>query len=371
MCRLEKNPFKNMPLQQNINAFLGAAVLGVIGAAGMFLVEHYRQGKMRNAMARDLARLDREVIKLRTELQQLQNRTNTERQTRTRRSNSKTNNKKANSVLSTTTDDYLSASNMDSSDMEFYDVSEDEMDNTFSSTTLETLLHELDKKLDLGNVEEVEEALLKLEDLCIEHPEDPELLYRIGKAHHKIADKSDDKRFIQEKLTKGIAACSSALRIAPNHAEVHKWYAVLIGSRTDFVSLQEKINDGHLFKKHVDTAISINPNDASLHYMLGRFDYEVAGLKWYERKLAAAVYGEPPNSTFEEACSHFLEAERLARFEWKDNKWMLAKCKIAMGEFKEAVQWLEKASRCKHGDGLDDKVDKDIQELLEKYSTYR
>lgn len=61
-----------MPAQQNLNAFLGAAVLGVIGAAGMFLFEKYRQEKMRNAMAKDLARLEKEMSKLRFDLQQLQ-----------------------------------------------------------------------------------------------------------------------------------------------------------------------------------------------------------------------------------------------------------------------------------------------------------
>lgn len=61
--------------------------------------------------------------------------------------------------------------------------------------------------------------------------------------------------------------------------------------------------------------------------------------------MATAFFGEPPRSTYEEACSHFLEAERLATFEWKDNRWMIAKCKIAMAKYAEAVEWLEKADK--------------------------
>lgn len=49
------------------------------------------------------------------------------------------------------------------------------------------------------------------------------------------------------------------------------------------VSTKEKINDGHLFKKHVDLALSLNPKDPSLHHLLGRFDYEVSSLKWYHK----------------------------------------------------------------------------------------
>jgi len=59
--------------------------------------------------------------------------------------------------------------------------------------------------------------------------------------------------------------------------------------------------------------------------------------------VAAAFFGEPPTASFEEACQHFLEAERLSSFEWKDNRLMIAKCKIALGEYREAVEWLEKA----------------------------
>lgn len=72
----------------------------------------------------------------------------------------------------------------------------------------------------------------------------------------------------------------------------------------------------------------------------------------YERKVAAALFSEPPNSTYAEALSHFTQAEKLANFEWKENKLMIAKCKIATGDYQEAVGWLERANSCKQGDGL-------------------
>lgn len=59
-----------MPLN-NVNAFLGAAVLGVIGACGMYIFERYRQQKTQVAMARDLARLDHELRQVKQELEQL------------------------------------------------------------------------------------------------------------------------------------------------------------------------------------------------------------------------------------------------------------------------------------------------------------
>ncbi|KAJ8958419.1 hypothetical protein NQ318_002201 [Aromia moschata] len=355
-----------MPVVNSFNAFLGAAVLGVISAAGLYIAEHYRQEKHRHAMAKDLARLDQELTQVKRELEQLLSKKN-EKTVKSKRSRTVN---KANSVVSNSTvDDYLSASNVDSSDLEFYDVSDDEVEAV--SSNLISTLNEIDKKLDSDIIFELEKCLETLKDLCLEYPENPEILWRIGKVHHKISEKSDEKDFIQEQISKGIEACDAALKLKTDSADIHKWYAILIGSRSDFVPLQEKISDGHLFKKHVDEAIAITPWDPSLHYLLGRFKYEIAGLKWYERKVAAALYAEPPNATYADALLHFVEAEKLANFEWKENKLMIAKCKIAEGDYWEAVSWLEKASSCKQGDCLDDKVDSEVNALLEKYNGYR
>lgn len=59
-----------MPLD-NIYAFMGAAVIGVIGAAGMYIFEKYRQQKNQLGMAKDLARLDHELNQVKRELQLL------------------------------------------------------------------------------------------------------------------------------------------------------------------------------------------------------------------------------------------------------------------------------------------------------------
>ncbi|XP_023019666.1 regulator of microtubule dynamics protein 1 [Leptinotarsa decemlineata] len=348
-----------MPAVNNLNAFLGAAVLGVIGAAGMFLVEQYRQNRVRHAMAQDLARLDQELSQVRRELNQLLSK-------KTRKTKGRNSSNRANSVASGTT---IDDSNVESSDMEYFDVSDDEPD--LGLMDLEQALNIIDVKLDSGSLHDLQDSLIELGDLGIEYPGNPELLWRLGKAHQKISEKSNVPSIIEEHISKGIQACSQALKLKDDSANIHKWYAILIGSRSDFVSLQEKISDGHIFKKHVDAALALCPTDPSLHHMLGRFDFEVASLKWYERKVAAALFGEPPNSTIPEALEHFMEAERLSNFDWKENKLMIAKCKIACGDYKEGVDWLQKASNCREGVAADDKVDAEVEELLKKYNSYR
>lgn len=78
----------------------------------------------------------------------------------------------------------------------------------------------------------------------------------------------------------------------------------------------------------------------------------MAGLKWYERKAAAAFFGELPQSSYDQALVHFFEAERLVDKDWKTNKLMIAKCYIALKDYKKAIDWLEKADAIVGKDGV-------------------
>ncbi|XP_044762624.1 regulator of microtubule dynamics protein 1-like [Coccinella septempunctata] len=352
-------------LPQTVTAFVGAAVLGVVSAAAVYVFEHYRQDKNRHAMAQDLVRLDNELTKVRKELEKLMQK-QSERSARAKRVK---NPGKANSVITSTTSEFMSTGDLESSDLEFYDVS-DEESNRSMSNPLEKALKDIDSKLNEGL--NLSECLEKLEDLCLEYPENPQLLWRIGKCHNKIVDTlKDDKDKKKEHIEKGLEACRAALKLDPKLADAHKWMAILVGARSDLQPIKERIKDGQLFKHHVDVAISIDPADSSLHHMVGRFCYEVAGLKWYERKVAAALYADPPKATYEEALDHFLEADKIADHDWKENQLCIARCYIALSKYKEALEWLDKAAKVQSTDAKDETVDEEIKALLKKYSSHR
>lgn len=59
------------PQVNNPWLFVGAAVVGLVSAAGMFLVEHLRQEKKRQAMCQDLARMDQQLSVMVRELEAL------------------------------------------------------------------------------------------------------------------------------------------------------------------------------------------------------------------------------------------------------------------------------------------------------------
>lgn len=81
----------------------------------------------------------------------------------------------------------------------------------------------------------------------------------------------------------GIQECE---RIIENrNPDLYKWYAILIGLNGDYLSMADQIKNGVVFKNYIIMALEICPDDSELHYLLGRFKYEIANLSWIEKKV--------------------------------------------------------------------------------------
>ena len=61
----------------------------------------------------------------------------------------------------------------------------------------------------------------------------------------------------------------------------------------------------------MDEALKETPEDRGLFHLRGRWCYNVAELSWMERKIASALFGEPPKSSYEEALESFLQVTAL------------------------------------------------------------
>lgn len=123
------------------------------------------------------------------------------------------------SSSTTVTDDYSSALEIDSSDLEFYDFSDEESIQTITPLDKVTasvnkikqdlisfflkVLADIDKTFDVGTLSQILVVLEQLKDLNIEYPDNPELLWRLGKAHYKVSEKSTSIDEKKEHIGKG------------------------------------------------------------------------------------------------------------------------------------------------------------------------
>lgn len=133
-----------------------------------------------------------------------------------------------------------------------------------------------------------------------------------------------------------------SLKLDDTNPQVHIWYALSIGKMGDYQGPRDRLNGGIIYKKHIEKAIELSPNDPFPHYLIGRFMYELSQLSWWERR-AASLIGTIPEATVDEALEEFLKAEDLYENLWIENELYIAKAYIAKRDCSEANKYLDKA----------------------------
>ncbi|XP_074594029.1 regulator of microtubule dynamics protein 1-like isoform X2 [Brevipalpus obovatus] len=174
------------------------------------------------------------------------------------------------------------------------------------------------------------------------------LLWRKAKAAHLLsvlAEKDGDKDRRKNLIFETLKCAEKAVELDENSADCHKWYAIALGSATEYVGTKERIESGYKFKNHVDRAIELNPSDETLYYLLGRWASEVSNLTWIEKRLASTLFAAVPETTAQEALQSLLKAHSL-RPNWKQNIYYICKTLIAMKRREEALEWITKGLKC-------------------------
>jgi len=344
---------------------VGAGVM--IGAASVFLYQQLfgERRRLSQMMQHDIDQLGLSVEEIRKELHDLRNHP-------PRVSRRRAGTVGAPSVVTDAETEMFSTIGADDVDDEFYDFSSDNENVTEEGNN--SPYQVIDALLEGKSRQDKTKAYGLLLELCEKEGESEELLWRLCKACHLMSSQygaEGNKEKKNEFITKGVEFGQKALEVNKTNWKAHKWFAICVGARGELQSIKEKLMDGHTFKKHVDTAININPTDATLHHLLGRFNYEVAALSWLERKVANTLFGDVPPGTYKEAITSLLEAERLNPVQWKENQLLLAKCYIAERDYKQALQWLDSAKEIASVSAEEQQADKEINTLLSKYNSYR
>jgi len=171
-------------------------------------------------------------------------------------------------------------------------------------------------------------------------------LARICKEIGSVAGSRGDaagKTKERELLTEGMKCATAALDADDEHFATHKWYAIMVSLTSGFEGTKATIQKSFVCKLHFERAIELNPRDATSRHLLGLWYYEVAGLSWTMRKVAAAIFAEPPTGTYAEAKEHFAAAEATEPGFYVKNRLMLGKCCLQLNDKAGASSWFEKA----------------------------
>uniref|UniRef100_A0A803KCJ7 Regulator of microtubule dynamics protein 2 n=1 Tax=Xenopus tropicalis TaxID=8364 RepID=A0A803KCJ7_XENTR len=171
-----------------------------------------------------------------------------------------------------------------------------------------------------------------------------EFLWRLARAYGDMFDMTSDVEEKKNYAANGKSIAGKAIQLEDCSAESHRWFAIMCGYLSEYESVQDKIKNGYLFKEHLDKAIELDPKDPLQYYLLGRWCYAVSQLSWIERKVAAALFGNPPTATIQEALQNFLKVEEMHPGYSKYNYVFLAKCYKDLGQKSVALKYCDEAS---------------------------
>ena len=179
-----------------------------------------------------------------------------------------------------------------------------------------------------------------------------EFVWRIARAYFNQAEQQSEEKKKNELFYKSYDYSKQALELDSMSAKANHYYAVLHGQIGLIEGTKQKIINSYGVLKHGEIAIDIDPNYDNTHHLLGRLNFELANLSWFERNFASLIYETPPKGTFEKAENYFQSSISLNSEDIRHWLW-LGKTYIALNEDEKAYEALLKAS------SLDPKDEKD------------
>lgn len=207
-------------------------------------------------------------------------------------------------------------------------------------------------------------ALAKLKEAEKLDPDNPEILWKLARAYFDIADQDETNIELQKaNIYPGFEYAERCVEIAPNIAEGHQYYSILIGRIGEIEGTKQKIENSYAVREHTMKAIELDPDNDSNYHVMGRWHFALADLSWVERKIASVIYATPPAASFEKAVEFFSKAHEIKPDDIRHLLW-LGKSYEKLGQDDNARNALQKAMALPAESDADKNMQAEAQELL-------
>lgn len=136
----------------------------------------------------------------------------------------------------------------------------------------------------------LDEALRGLDALLAASPDDPELLWRKGRALFRRGEKQARKA---EKLADYISAedfIKRAVDLKPSSADAHFWYGVAMGRRGETQGILKSLFLVKPIRKEMNETLRLDPSHGGAHRVLGEILWQIPGFAGGDKKKALAEF---------------------------------------------------------------------------------
>jgi tetratricopeptide (TPR) repeat protein len=192
------------------------------------------------------------------------------------------------------------------------------------------------------------------------------VLWRLARALFEFGAEPDQKNWRRDYVGAALGAARQATAAHDGCAAAHKWLGIALSALGDYEGTRASIASAYTIREHWERAAALDPRDATNVHLLGRWTFALADLGWASRKIAGALFGKPPDASFEEALGFFERAEAIDPGFWKKNQAMLGASLVKLGRKAEAAAWLRKALAIETVTLEDREANEEASKLLKK-----
>ena len=204
-----------------------------------------------------------------------------------------------------------------------------------------------------------------------ENDNDPEIIWRYTRAIYEMSKSPEvqkDTKLKNKYVYEAFEVAKQGLASAPTHFKMHLWYGILLNSVGEIEGSKVKIKNLPKVKEHWMKANELNPNDGTALNLLGRWCKGIVEIDWFSRQIANTIFGTIPTTSYEEALSYFLAAEKIQPKFYLSNQLSIAQCLIALNRVEEAKKWLVSSLDIPVVTEEDKEDRKAVQKLLKKFN---
>ena len=142
-------------------------------------------------------------------------------------------------------------------------------------------------------------------------PTDLHVLYKCSELYSRIGVRETNTSNRDQYYQSSLAFAQMAYKYYPLSDDANVAMSMALGRLALTRSGKEKVSTVKEIKVYADNAIRINPSNFKAWHIIGKWNYEVSNLGFFEKAAIKLIYGGLPNSSFSESVKAYEKSKLL------------------------------------------------------------
>jgi len=155
------------------------------------------------------------------------------------------------------------------------------------------------------------QALKKYTEAQKLKPTDLYVLYKCSELYSRIGVRETNSASQEQYYKSSLAYAQMAYKYYPQSDDANVAMSMALGRLALTRSGKEKVSTVKEIKTYADNAIRINPKNFKAWHIIGKWNYEVSNLGFFEKTAIKLIYGGLPNSSFSESVKAYEKVKEL------------------------------------------------------------